>query len=61
MSKTHFVDTRLYVNAGMRFPACYARAPLLDTDKGRLPSTTAHDSVTCKHCRRIMRKTENRS
>ena len=61
MNKVHFIDTRLFVNAGMRFPTCYARARLLDTDKGRLPLTLVHDQVTCAHCRRIMLKTENRS
>jgi len=48
--KVHFQDTRLFVNAGMSFPTCYANARLLDTDKSRLPMTVKKDEVTCKKC-----------
>jgi hypothetical protein len=52
--KTHYRDLRLRINAGMDFPACYAGARLLDTDKGRLPSTSEPARVSCLKCRRIM-------
>lgn len=51
--KTHFRDLRLANNAGMQFPACYASAKLLDTDKSRLPTTADRGAVTCEHCQRI--------
>jgi hypothetical protein len=50
--RIHFSDIRLFVNAGMRFPACYSGAKLLDTDKSRLSLTTNRDKVTCKHCQK---------
>jgi hypothetical protein len=50
-SKTvHLRDIRLYNNAGMRFPLCYANAKLLDLDKSCLPSTGEKDKVTCMNC-----------
>ena len=52
MTKTHFRDTRLFNNAGMPFPTCYAGARLLDLDKGRLPTTNNQTNVTCQHCLR---------
>ena len=51
--KVHYVDTRLRNNAGMDFPACYAQAQLLDTDKGHLYTTTFREDVTCARCKRI--------
>lgn len=54
--KMHMRDIRLRNNAGMTFPVCYASAPLLDTDKGSLPSTGELAEVTCKHCQRMFRK-----
>ena len=51
--KTHKQDARMYVNAGMRFPQCYARAALLDLGKTRLPMTNDWWRVTCGHCLRI--------
>ena len=48
--KMHYRNLRLYCNAGMRFPECYAYAELLDVDKGRLPTTGKVSEVTCKHC-----------
>ncbi len=50
----HYVHKRLYLNAGISFPACHADRDLLDMDKARLPSTTARALVDCKHCARIM-------
>jgi hypothetical protein len=50
--KTHFRDTRLYNNAGMLFPTCYAGAVLLDTNKSWLPTTNNQTNVTCQHCLR---------
>ena len=52
--KTHARDGRLYVNAGMSFPRCYAGARLLDMSKGRLATTADTAHVTCAHCRRIL-------
>lgn len=57
MTKVHLRDTRLFVNAGLRFPVCYATARLLDTDKSRLSTTTDRTQVTCKHCLRSTRRT----
>jgi hypothetical protein len=52
--KMHLRDRRLFVNAGMSFPTCYAnRGELLDTDKCHLPSTGLPADVTCKNCLRI--------
>lgn len=55
MPKTHLRHMRLYNNAGMNFPSCYANAPLLDTDKGRLPISSDHNTVSCKHCQKIIK------
>lgn len=52
--KYHAISLRLFVNAGMRFPLCYANARLLDTDKGRLPMSRTQ--VTCKRCLDIKRR-----
>lgn len=49
----HFRSLRLRNNAGMDFPACYANAPLLDVDKGRLQTTGDPALVTCKRCLRL--------
>lgn len=54
--KTHYRNTRLYVNAGMRFPECYAYAELLDVEKSALPTTGEVNEVTCKHCLRLMER-----
>ncbi len=48
--KVHSRDQRLFVNAGMDFPYCYANAKLLDLDKGRLKVTSDSNKVTCKRC-----------
>ena len=54
MSKVHYRNLRLYVNAGMRFPECYAYAELLDVEKSALPTTPNVSEVTCKHCQRML-------
>lgn len=51
--KVHFRDLRLMNNAGMAFPACYASAELLDTNKGLLPTTSNRHLVTCERCQRL--------
>jgi len=56
MGKTHFKNTRLFVNAGMEFPECYANVPLLDLEKGRLNMTGKREMVTCKNCLRKIQK-----
>jgi len=48
----HLRNLRLYNNAGMNFPECYAGAKLLDTDKGRLPTSPILEKVTCPRCLR---------
>ena len=53
--RVHLRDTRLFVNAGMRFPACHASAPMLDCDKSRLATTTDRAAVSCKRCLRLIR------
>lgn len=54
--KIHLRHMRLFNNAGMDFPACYASAKLLDTEKGRLLTSPRFKEVTCKHCLNIIRK-----
>ena len=50
----HWRDVCLFVNAGMRFPACYANARPLDTDKSRLMTSADVRTVECKRCQRLM-------
>ena len=54
--KTHYRSIRLFNNAGMSFPECYANAPLLDLDKGRLTMTGKREMVTCKNCLKKMKR-----
>lgn len=49
----HLIDNRLFVNAGMRFPACKAREELLDLDAARWSLTNEPAEVTCKTCKKI--------
>lgn len=58
--KIHLRNLRLFNNAGMPFPDCYANAwyrkwPLLgtSTDKGHLPTTGDRAKVTCRNCKRL--------
>jgi hypothetical protein len=44
------MNIRLFNNAGMRFPECYAYQKLLDTDKGRLRTTGDKLLVDCPKC-----------
>lgn len=52
--KVHYKNIRLFNNAGMDFPECYAYGELLDLGKARLPMTGDKKLVTCKRCLRIM-------
>lgn len=52
--KTHLRSLRLFVNAGIRFPACEGGKPLLDMDKTRWDITADRTKVTCKKCLFIM-------
>jgi hypothetical protein len=52
----HYRDVRLFANAGMAFPMCYAAAATLDVNKGRLPTTADREAVTCPKCLKRMRK-----
>ena len=54
--KLHYRNIRLFVNAGMSFPECYAYADLLDVEKSALPTTGVKEEVTCKHCLRLMKR-----
>jgi hypothetical protein len=54
MTVIHKRDVRLYVNAGMAFPACKANAKLLDLDAARLRMAGAGETVTCKRCLRLI-------
>jgi hypothetical protein len=58
MKTIHFRDIRLFNNAGMSFPLCYADAELLDLDKARLPTSGREGiaEVTCKRCLRMYPK-----
>lgn len=51
----HYRSMSLYNNSGMQFPECFSDAPLIDTDKSRLPTTGRKSNVTCKNCRRSRR------
>ena len=57
-AKVHFRNLRLYINAGMQFPECYAYQSLLDIDKGALETTSDKSEITCKHCLRQLAKYE---
>lgn len=50
----HFLDLRLHANAGVRFPACYARTDQLDMSRTGLPVTPMASQVTCLRCRKIL-------
>ena len=55
--RTHYTDTRLFVNAGIHIPACVAARPgPLDTDASRWPQTRVAERLTCKHCMRALAK-----
>jgi len=54
VTKIHARSVLLFVNAGISFPLCYSRAPLLDLDKARLRTNGPTELVTCKHCRRML-------
>lgn len=51
--KIHYMDIRLFNNAGMRFPTCKANAKLLDLDAAKLPISNDIHSTTCKQCIKI--------
>jgi hypothetical protein len=55
-AKVHLMDIRLRVNAGMAFPACCAKAPLLDTDKSHWVTSAFKANVTCKRCLKLPRR-----
>lgn len=57
--KTHFMNQRLFVNAGIRFPECYTGARLLDMDKTRLPVSGDRTRVTCKRCVQALKRKEH--
>jgi len=50
--KTHIRDIRLYNNAGISFPLCYAGAKFLDMDKTGLPMANREEAATCKKCQK---------
>jgi hypothetical protein len=52
--KTHFTHQRLFVNAGMKFPACEGNAELLNLDAGRWNISSDVYEVTCKKCKKII-------
>ena len=49
MSKRHIRDIRLFNNAGISLPVCYASDIALDLDKSILPMVQV-DKATCKRC-----------
>jgi len=60
--KVHYRNIRLFVNAGIGFPQCYAYVAvldpfvaLLDLDKARLPTTFDKKLVTCSKCLRKLK------
>lgn len=52
----HARSLRLFNNAGIRFPLCYANAQLLDMDKSRLTVTSDRADVSCKRCQKLLRQ-----
>jgi len=54
-ARWHLRDLRLYVNAGLRMPACKAGARLLDMDATRWNTVSKASAVTCKRCRQLLR------
>jgi hypothetical protein len=52
----HRRDQRLYANAGMSYPVCYAGSGLIDLRKAHLPMNGDPRKVTCKHCKRAHAK-----
>ena len=50
--KLHIRDIRLYNNAGISLPVCYARATLLDLDKTHLPTAHNPEDATCQRCKK---------
>ena len=53
--KVHYRDIRLFNNAGISFPRCYANQRLLDLTKTALPTTSDRKAVTCSNCRRSLK------
>jgi hypothetical protein len=49
----HLMDLRLYVNAGMAFPACQADVELLDLDCTYWEVTRVRTKITCPRCRQL--------
>jgi hypothetical protein len=56
MSKIHYRNLRLRINAGIDFPQCQADAELLDMDKARWQTTSKFDEVTCLHCLKLIKR-----
>ena len=56
--RTHWRSVRLFVNAGLQFPACFANSPLLDTERGHLKSTGDKSLVTCSRCLKLIEHSE---
>jgi hypothetical protein len=54
--KTHIRDIRLFNNAGISMPVCYAIQSPLDLDKTGLPISQRPEQATCKHCQRVYPK-----
>lgn len=58
MKATHILNSRLYAEYGVKFPACRVGLPLgalaglLRVDAGRLLTTNDPKFVTCKVCQR---------
>ena len=59
--RTHLLDLRLYINAGMPFPACQAHAKLLDCSKSAWTLAKSPANLTCKHCLRIHERNQSRA
>jgi hypothetical protein len=55
MKKIHLRSLRLYVNAGMQFPACKANEPLLDLNCTNWDMTYNKQEVTCLKCLKSMK------
>jgi hypothetical protein len=56
MRKTHLRSLRLFINAGMAFPECVSGAAALDLDAARWEVTGDMLAVTCRNCRKAIKR-----
>ena len=55
--KTHKRSETHYVYGGISYPACQAKARLLDLVKADWIIAKMHEEVTCKNCKKVKSNT----